>query len=64
MSEVKGQILGVILTVVLFGTISAVLMTIFNTLSDKVVEETEEITGYTIPSSGNQLTGSLLTYQD
>ena len=45
MSELKCQILGIILTLVLFGTISGVITASVNNLNDKIKEEVEETTG-------------------
>ena len=43
MSEIKGQLLGIILTIVVFGGISVVLANVFNNTSNKVVRYTENI---------------------
>jgi hypothetical protein len=56
MSELKGTVLGIILTLVLFGTVSAVLTAAFNIYNNKVKEEVKEITGEDVVVSG------MLTY--
>lgn len=45
MSELKGQILGVIITLTLFATISGVMAAVFTNLTNKVKSETKEVTG-------------------
>ena len=45
MSELKGQVLGVILTIALFGTISGVMTAAFNNYNTKIKEEVKEVTG-------------------
>lgn len=52
MSELKGQILGVILTLVLFGSVSAVLTASINNLNSKVKEEVKETTGKEVVVEG------------
>ena len=56
MSELKGTVLGIILTLVLFGTVSAVLTAAFNIYNNKIKEEVKEVTGEDV------IVGSLLTY--
>ncbi len=56
MSELKGTVLGIILTLVLFGTVSAVLTAAFNIYNDRVKEEVKEVTGEDIVISNNMLT--------
>lgn len=58
MSELKGTVLGIILTLVLFGTVSAVLTAAFNIYNNKVKEEVKNATGEDVVVSG------LLHYQD
>ena len=45
MSELKGQILGVIITLGLFGTISAVMTAVVTNLNNKIKNEAKSITG-------------------
>lgn len=56
MSELKGQLLGIILTLVLFGTVSAVLTAAVSNYNDKIKEEVKEVTGKDVVVSG------MLTY--
>ena len=44
MSELKGTVLGIILTLVLFGTVSAVLTAAFNIYNDRIKEEVKQTT--------------------
>lgn len=39
MSEIKGQLLGVLLVIAVFGAVSAVLFTAFKSSANKVVEK-------------------------
>ena len=45
MSELKGTVLGIILTLVLFGTVSAVLTAAFNIYNNRIKEEVKTATG-------------------
>ncbi len=56
MSELKGTVLGIILTLVLFGTVSAVLTAAFNIYNDRIKEEVKQATGEDV------IVGSYLTY--
>ena len=56
MSELKGTVLGIILTLVLFGTVSAVLTAAMSNYNDKIKEEVETVTGKEVVVSG------MLTY--
>lgn len=58
MSELKGTVLGIILTLVLFGTVSAVLTAAFTIYNNKVKEEVKNATGEDV------IVSSLLHYQD
>ena len=44
MSEIKGQILGIILVLAIFGAIGAALKGVFSSMKDSVVEQVETIT--------------------
>lgn len=44
MSELKGSILGVLLTIILFGTLSACLTAAFAKMSKSVTDEVSEVT--------------------
>ena len=61
MSELKGQILGVILVLVLFGTISGVLTAAFGAYSRKIKDEVKETTGEDLDASITEF-GTMLTY--
>ena len=43
MSEIKGQLLGIILVLTIFGVVGAALKTAFTNMKDKVVESVETI---------------------
>ena len=43
MSELKGTLLGIVLTLVLFGIISTTLTTAFNSMSQKIDSEVTEL---------------------
>ena len=43
MSELKGTLLGIILTLVLFGIISTTMTTAFNSMSSKIESEVTEL---------------------
>ena len=58
MSELKGTVLGIILTLVLFGTVSAVLTAAFTIYNNKVKEVVKNVTGEDVVVSG------MLHYQD
>ena len=44
MSEIKGQILGVILVLMVFGAIATSMVGVFNNLENAVQEKTNDIT--------------------
>lgn len=66
MSEIKGQLLGILLVLVIFGSVSVALAGVFKTMSDKITEKAgspetaaeEEFP----PVSSNAGDGDLLTY--
>lgn len=43
MSEIKGQLLGIILVLMLFGTVAGVMTSAFKKLGDTVTEKTEDL---------------------
>ena len=43
MSEIKGQLLGIILVLVIFGSVSAVIASLFNATKDEIATRTETI---------------------
>ena len=52
MSEIKGQLLGIILVLAIFGIVGAALKSAFTNMKDTVVEEVETVSS----SLGNTLT--------
>ncbi len=44
MSEIKGQLLGIILVLMIFGAVSAAMLAIFNNLTKSVENQVAEIT--------------------
>lgn len=64
MSEIKGQLLGVILVLMIFGTVSVAMIAIFNSLTDKAKEQVNEIIGSSSSSSSSKyLITNFVTYQ-
>ena len=45
MSEMKGQVLGIILVIILFGTIATVMKAAFDVYKTKIEDSVEESTG-------------------
>ena len=43
MSEIKGQLLGIVLVLMIFGAISAAMVAIFNTLTTSIQNDVNEI---------------------
>jgi uncharacterized protein involved in cysteine biosynthesis len=43
MSEIKGQLLGVLLVLMLFGTVAGVLVSVFNQLTQKVEDKVTQV---------------------
>lgn len=63
MSEMKGQVLGIILVITLFGTIAAVMKGAFSVYKSKIEENVEETTGTQITYNNSEIDlGSLQTY--
>lgn len=50
MSELKGQILGVILVIILFGIISVAMTNAFNTYSKEIDDQVTEVVSQVDPS--------------
>lgn len=44
MSEIKGQLLGIILVLMVFGAVSAAMVVVFNKLTKSVEDQVTEIT--------------------
>ena len=56
MSEIKGQILGIILVLSIFGAVGAALKGVFDSMKDNVVQSVEDITsGKTSPISSTNM---------
>ena len=53
MSEIKGQLLGIILVLMVFGAVSAAMMVVFTNLTKSVEEKVDEI----IDSSSSKRSG-------
>lgn len=51
MSEIKGQILGIILVLMIFGAVGAALKGTFDKLKDTVVETVDDISNDTKPKT-------------
>ena len=63
MSEMKGQVLGIILVITLFGTIAAVMKGAFAVYKSKIEDNVEEATGTQITyNSLDTEFGALQTY--
>lgn len=54
MSELKGQLLGIVLVLLIFGAISVSMTTVFSSLTHKVETEVSEIVGPAKSSSTSQ----------
>lgn len=59
MSEIKGQLLGIIMVLVIFGAVSVTIATLFSTSNEKIVEKSTNLT----KPFEDELASSLLTYQ-
>ena len=55
MSEIKGQLLGIILVLMVFGAVSAAMVIIFNKLTKNVEDQVSEMTNSSSKSSAYQL---------
>ena len=55
MSEIKGQLLGVILVLMVFGAVSAAMVIIFNKLTKNVEDQVSEMTNSSSKSNAYQL---------
>lgn len=62
MSEIKGQLLGILLVIGIFGIVATALMGVFSNLTEKVSSEANSIpTKITLPAAATQ-TQELLHY--
>lgn len=55
MSEIKGQLLGIILVLMVFGAVSAAMVIIFNKLTKNVEDQVSEMTNTSSKNSIYQL---------
>ena len=55
MSEIKGQLLGIILVLMVFGAVSAAMVIIFNKLTKNVEDQVSEMTNSSSKNSIYQL---------
>ncbi|MBO4285917.1 MAG: hypothetical protein J5880_01130 [Bacilli bacterium] len=55
MSEIKGQLLGIILVLMVFGAVSAAMVIIFNKLTKNVEDQVSEMTNSSSKNSTYQL---------
>ena len=62
MSEIKGQLLGIILVLMVFGAVSAAMVVVFNKLTKSVEDQVTEITSSSRKSSAYQLS-ELISYK-
>ena len=61
MSEIKGQLLGIILVLMVFGAISVAVVTIFNNLVDKTAQRAEDAVD-TSSTSGAYRISNFISY--
>ena len=65
MSEIKGQLLGILLVLVVFGSVSVAVASAFKGISDKITEKAENPesdAAAEFTDNGGQGQGNLLTY--
>ena len=55
MSELKGQLLGIILVLMVFGAVSAAMVIVFNNLTKSVENQVSEIAGSSSQNSAYQI---------
>jgi len=55
MSEIKGQLLGIILVLMVFGAVSAAMVVVFNKLTKNVEDQVTEITNSSSKKSVYQI---------
>ena len=55
MSEIKGQLLGIILVLMVFGAVSAAMVIIFNKLTKSVEDQVSEVANSSSKKSSYQL---------
>ena len=63
MSEIKGQLLGIILVLMVFSAVSAAMVVIFNNLTKSVENQVNEITNTSSKRNGVQLIDKYYSYE-
>ena len=66
MSEIKGQLLGIIMVLLIFGTVSGVVAGVFATLKNTIASKSENMVSdvQTDLNSTSAFDGELLVYQE
>ena len=62
MSEIKGQLLGIVLVVTLFGVVSAAMIVIFNRLTQQTQEKVEQYYDSSSQNNGAYRISGYLSY--
>ena len=62
MSEIKGQLLGIILVLMIFGAVSTAMVLVFNKLTKNVEDQVNEITNSSSKRSGAFQIDGYLSY--
>ena len=65
MSEIKGQLLGIVLVVAVFGAIGTILVTAFtnsaNNIQQAIEKDTDENGKVTVPTKGTSVDSSIIS---
>ena len=65
MSEIKGQLLGIVLVVAVFGVVGGVLVTAFtksaNNIQKAIEKDTDENGKVTVPTTGTSVDSSIIS---
>ena len=59
MSEIKGQLLGIVLVVTIFGAVAGVLLSAFNTAAQNTADQISEVPAIEEPTAVGVLTNDL-----
>ena len=59
MSEIKGQLLGIVLVVTIFGAVAGVLLGAFNTAAENTADQISEVPTIEAPTGVGVLTNDL-----
>ena len=59
MSEIKGQLLGIVLVVTIFGAVAGVLLSAFNTAAQNTADKISEVPAIEEPTAVGVLTNDL-----